>query len=316
MSDGCPGAPLARRGGRQLRAGVAEPGRGGARLRGRTCAAPDRATRVPPTRPGDGLGVGVAVGVLDVLKGFLPAWYFGRYGDPAGRSPGSAAVLGHVTSPLLKGQRRQGRGDVARVRSSRSQPLWAMPVLARSASPLKVTHRMGIGSVVGTAALVPTSFVDLARAGRGSMFAVGCPLIVRRTGIGATSAPSWRGSVGRALPEAPAPPEPRHGLSHGCRGPRPRRVSARPIPSRVVHRSPRRWFPIPPSPLASRPCAAPRRTSSSPAETHRLRWRAGWDRREGVWPREARRGTRGRFAGDGTGEPPLGERARGSRCAG
>jgi len=123
-----------------------------------------------------GKGVGVTVGVLDVVKGYAPTWYFGRYGQPCGEIAGVAAVLGHVTSPLLKGHGGKGvatsLGAILAV-----EPLWAIPVLATFGVTLKVTHRMGIGSVVGTLTLLPASFV-ISDGWAGVTFAAGLSLIV------------------------------------------------------------------------------------------------------------------------------------------
>ena len=52
---------------------------------------------------------GVLVGFLDILKGLVPALVFGMLaGEIAGEIAGLAAVLGHITSPFLKG--RGGKG--------------------------------------------------------------------------------------------------------------------------------------------------------------------------------------------------------------
>jgi acyl phosphate:glycerol-3-phosphate acyltransferase len=56
-----------------------------------------------------GARFGVLVFVLDLLKGFIPTLAFLLWqGEAAGLVAGFAAVLGHVTSPLLRG--RGGRG--------------------------------------------------------------------------------------------------------------------------------------------------------------------------------------------------------------
>ena len=55
-----------------------------------------------------GRRTGVLVAVLDVLKGAVPAVAFGGVDHRAGLVAGVAAVLGHVTSPFLRG--RGGRG--------------------------------------------------------------------------------------------------------------------------------------------------------------------------------------------------------------
>jgi acyl phosphate:glycerol-3-phosphate acyltransferase len=55
-----------------------------------------------------GRRAGVVVGLLDLLKGAAPAAAFGAVDHRAGLVAGLAAVLGHVTSPFLRG--RGGRG--------------------------------------------------------------------------------------------------------------------------------------------------------------------------------------------------------------
>lgn len=123
-----------------------------------------------------GVGVGVVVGVLDVVKGFLPAWYFSRFGQPCGEIAGLAAVLGHVTSPLLRG--RGGKGVATSLGAILAiEPLWAIPVLIAFGVTLRITHRMGIGSVVGTLTLVPASLL-IWDGWAGVIFAGGLALIV------------------------------------------------------------------------------------------------------------------------------------------
>lgn len=105
-----------------------------------------------------GRRVGIVVGLIDVAKGFLPTWFFARYGDPAGQVAGLAAVLGHITSPLLHG--RGGKG----VATSLGAILaiywpWAIVTFAVFMIGYRVTHRVGVGSVVATLTLIPVSLV-------------------------------------------------------------------------------------------------------------------------------------------------------------
>ena len=124
----------------------------GADLRGSGSGNPG-ATNVARTM---GVKVGVAVGALDVAKGYAPVWYFDRYGNPCGQVAGLAAVLGHVTSPLLKG--RGGKGVATSFGAILAiEPIWAIPVLASFGTAVGLTRQVGIGSVVGSLALVPTS---------------------------------------------------------------------------------------------------------------------------------------------------------------
>lgn len=105
-----------------------------------------------------GVKVGVAVGAIDVAKGYLPVWFFSRYGDPAPQVAGLAAVAGHITSPLLKG--RGGKGVATSLGSILAlEPVYAIPVLATFGVTAKATHEVGVGSVVGSLALVPTSLL-------------------------------------------------------------------------------------------------------------------------------------------------------------
>jgi len=123
-----------------------------------------------------GVGVGVVVGLLDVVKGFLPVWFFSRYGDPCGQVAGLAAVLGHVTSPLLKG--RGGKGVATSLGAILAvEPMWAIPVLVGFGVTVALTRQVGIGSVIGSVLLIPTSFL-LWDGWAGVVFAVGLTAIV------------------------------------------------------------------------------------------------------------------------------------------
>lgn len=123
-----------------------------------------------------GAPIGVTVGVLDVLKGYLPVWYFRRHPDPCAQVAGISAVLGHVTSPLLKGQ--GGKGVATSLGSILAlEPLWAIPVLAGFGVTAAATREVGIGSVVGSVALVPTSMA-IWRGRSGVGFAVGMSALV------------------------------------------------------------------------------------------------------------------------------------------
>ena len=71
-----------------------------------------------------GRKTGIAVALFDVVKGGLPAAVFGAADHRAGLVAGVAAVLGHVTSPFLRG--RGGKGvSTAFGAILGSHPLWA-----------------------------------------------------------------------------------------------------------------------------------------------------------------------------------------------
>jgi glycerol-3-phosphate acyltransferase PlsY len=106
-----------------------------------------------------GWQVGVLVAVLDILKGFLPVLAFNLLDAPvAGMVAGFAAILGHVTSPWLKG--RGGKGVATSLGAILAvQPLWAVPVLVVFLAVVLVTRRIGLASVSGALMLVPASFL-------------------------------------------------------------------------------------------------------------------------------------------------------------
>lgn len=96
----------------------------------------------------------VLVGFLDILKGFVPAIVFGQLvGQTAGEVAGIAAVLGHITSPYLKG--RGGKGVATTLGAILGvQPLLAIPVLAAFGIGVAIWHRVGLGAVLGALALL------------------------------------------------------------------------------------------------------------------------------------------------------------------
>ena len=115
-----------------------------------------------------GVQVGVMVGVLDVAKGFAPVMFFNRYGEPCGEVAGIAAVLGHVTSPLLKG--KGGKGVATSLGAILAiEPLWAIPVLVSFGATVALTRQVGIGSVVGSADAAADVVRHLAGLGRGRL---------------------------------------------------------------------------------------------------------------------------------------------------
>lgn len=106
-----------------------------------------------------GTKTGVLVGVLDVLKGFIPAVVFTVWvGPAAGDVAGFAAVLGHITSPWLKG--RGGKG-VATTSGAvlGTHPLWLIPVLFAFLLGFLGFRRIGMASVVAAVVLIVTAIV-------------------------------------------------------------------------------------------------------------------------------------------------------------
>lgn len=94
-----------------------------------------------------GRRTGVVVAVLDVLKGVVPAVGFGLVDHRAGLVAGVAAVLGHVTSPFLRG--RGGKGVATALGAILgSHPLWALVVLAVWGIVLGASRWIALASVL------------------------------------------------------------------------------------------------------------------------------------------------------------------------
>lgn len=102
---------------------------------------------------------GVLVGALDILKGFVPAFAFGLLvGEIAGEIAGLAAVLGHITSPFLKG--RGGKGVATTLGAILGvQPWFAIPVLIAFGIGVVVWHRVGLGASLGAVVLAISGIV-------------------------------------------------------------------------------------------------------------------------------------------------------------
>ena len=112
------------------------------------------------TNVGRALGprLGVLVAVLDVFKGLLPAAAFGAVDHRAGLVAGVAAVLGHVTSPFLRG--RGGKG-VATAGGAilGSHPLWAVAVILTWVVVVLAVRRTAVASVSAAIAVLVVAVV-------------------------------------------------------------------------------------------------------------------------------------------------------------
>ncbi len=108
------------------------------------------------TNAGRVLGVrwGVVVAVLDVLKGFLPAFVVLRaVGEHPAYIVGVAAVLGHVFSPFLKG--RGGKGVATALGAVLAvQPWFGLVMLVVFAGVLAVGRWVAGASLASAAVLV------------------------------------------------------------------------------------------------------------------------------------------------------------------
>jgi acyl phosphate:glycerol-3-phosphate acyltransferase len=116
---------------------------------------------------------GVVVALLDVAKGALPAAGFGAVDHRAGLVAGVAAVLGHVTSPFLRG--RGGRGVATAAGAViGSHPLWAPVVLLVWAVVVGVSRWVALASVSAATSVLVVALV----AGEDVAWAVALALVV------------------------------------------------------------------------------------------------------------------------------------------
>ncbi len=100
-----------------------------------------------------GRRAGVAVAVLDVLKGLVPAVGFGLADHRAGLLAGFAAVLGHVTSPFLRGRGGKGVATTAGAVLG-SHPLWAPVLVLVWLAVLAVSRWIALASMTAAASLL------------------------------------------------------------------------------------------------------------------------------------------------------------------
>ena len=112
------------------------------------------------TNVGRALGrrTGVVVALLDVAKGALPAAGFGAVDHRAGLVAGVAAVLGHVTSPFLRG--RGGRGVATAAGAViGSHPLWAPVVLLVWAVVVLLSRWVALASICAALSVLVVALV-------------------------------------------------------------------------------------------------------------------------------------------------------------
>ena len=112
------------------------------------------------TNAGRALGrrTGVLVAALDVVKGLLPAVGFGMVDHQAGLVAGVAAVLGHVTSPFLRGRGGKGVATAAGAILG-SQPLWAPVVVLVWLAAVLAFRWVALASVLAALSLLVVALV-------------------------------------------------------------------------------------------------------------------------------------------------------------
>jgi len=97
---------------------------------------------------------GIVVGVLDVLKGLVPAFVAGHlFGAHAAYAVGIAAVLGHIWSPFLKG--RGGKGVATTLGAILGVHPWvALVVVVVFLIGVAATRWVAAGSILGSVAML------------------------------------------------------------------------------------------------------------------------------------------------------------------
>ncbi len=105
-----------------------------------------------------GRRTGVLVALLDVAKGAAPAFAFAASEHRAGLLAGLAAVVGHVTSPYLRGRGGKGVATAAGAILG-SHALWVLFVLLTWAVVLVVSRRIALASVCAALAVLVTAVV-------------------------------------------------------------------------------------------------------------------------------------------------------------
>lgn len=128
--------------------------RGGVDLRGIGSGNPGA------TNVGRALGrrTGVVVAVLDVVKGAVPAAAFGAADHRAGLLAGLAAVLGHVSSPFLRGRGGKGAATAAGAVLG-SHPLWAPLVLVAWVAVVVASRWVALASMAAAVAVPVVALV-------------------------------------------------------------------------------------------------------------------------------------------------------------
>lgn len=149
-----------------------------------------------------GPATGVIVGALDILKGFLPAFLFARYGgEGAGEVAGFMAVLGHITSPFLRG--RGGKGVATTLGALLGVHIvWVPFVLIGFALGYVVMRRIGLAAVAGAVVLIGCGALNPDPDLRLFGVLLGLLVIVRHWRNIVAAWHEWRGQPGGVPPES------------------------------------------------------------------------------------------------------------------
>ena len=112
------------------------------------------------TNVGRVMGVrwGVLVAIVDVAKGFAVALLFGLLLEQAGLVAGLAAVVGHVSSPFLRG--RGGKGVATTLGAVLAvQPLWGLALAGVFLVVVLAFRWVALASLASAVALTVLAFV-------------------------------------------------------------------------------------------------------------------------------------------------------------
>jgi glycerol-3-phosphate acyltransferase PlsY len=105
-----------------------------------------------------GRKTGILVALLDVAKGAVPAAAFAASDHRAGLVAGLAAVVGHVTSPYLRGRGGKGVATAAGAILG-SHPLWLVFVLLTWLVVLGVSRWIALASICAALAALVSAVV-------------------------------------------------------------------------------------------------------------------------------------------------------------
>jgi glycerol-3-phosphate acyltransferase PlsY len=106
-----------------------------------------------------GRKTGVLVALLDVAKGAVPAAGFGGLDHEWGLVAGLFAVLGHVTSPYLRGRGGKGVATAAGAILG-SHPLWLLVVLGTWLAVLGASRWIALASICAALSVLVVATVS------------------------------------------------------------------------------------------------------------------------------------------------------------
>jgi len=120
-----------------------------------------------------GRRTGAVVAVLDMAKGALPAAAFGALEHRAGLVAGIAAVLGHVSSPFLRGKGGKGVATAAGAVLG-SHPLWFPVALLTWLLGVAATRWIALASMLAALSTLVVALVE----GRDRLWAAAVTAII------------------------------------------------------------------------------------------------------------------------------------------